>query len=106
MFRESLVLAREIHGPKHPWLAMAQGQLGFVLRETGDASNYPESERLILSALSILKESLPKNHPFILNTLRGLRRLYAEEAMNDPAKLSAVDARIETITAEPSGQTP
>ncbi len=97
VFRESLALAREIHGPKHPWLALAQGQLGFVLRETGDASNYPESEQLILSALSILEEKLPKNHPYILNTLRGLRRLYAEEAMNDPAKLSAVQERLESL---------
>ena len=108
VFREALALAREIHGPKHPWLAMAQGQLGFVLRETGDASNYPESEQLILSALSILEESLPKNHPYILNTLRGLRRLYGEDAMNDPVKLAEIEAQLRATEneAEPDSASP
>ncbi len=97
IFREALDLAREIRNPSHPLLALAQAQLGFVLRDTADPSNYSESERLILSALAILDSALPSQHPFIANTLRGLHRLYDEDAMNDPAKLSEIETRLEAI---------
>ena len=106
VFRQALALARAIRGPEHPFLALSQGQLGFALRDTGDPSNYPASEQLILSALSILDNSLPRNHPYILNTLRGLRKLYAEDAMNDPVKLAEVEARLEAKEPDPRPTAP
>jgi len=47
-----------------------------------------------LWSLSIFESTLPKNYPYTLNTLRGLKRLYAEDAMNDPVKLAEVDSRL------------
>ncbi len=94
IFREAVDLAREVHGSNHPVLAISLGQLGFTLRDTKDVANYPESERLILKAVSIFESTLPKKHPYTLNTLRGLRRLYAVDAMNDPAKLAGVESRL------------
>ena len=53
-----------------------------------------EREKVILEALNILEAALPLDHPYTLNTLRGLRRLYAEDAMNVPEKLADVESRI------------
>jgi eukaryotic-like serine/threonine-protein kinase len=94
IFQEAVDFARAVYGENHPALAISLGQLGFTLRDTRDATNYSESERLILKAVSIFESTLPKNHPYTLNTLRGLRRLYAEDAMNLPIKLAEVESRL------------
>jgi serine/threonine protein kinase/tetratricopeptide (TPR) repeat protein len=94
MFREAVELAREVHGPNHPVLAMSLAQLGIVLRDTTDKDNYAESEDAILKAVSILESTLPENHPYTLNTLRGLRRLYEKDAMDDSAKLAEVESKL------------
>ena len=94
IFREAADLAREVHGENHPALAISLGQLGFALRDTRNADNYAESERVIVQAMTIFESTLPKGHPYTQNTLRGLKRLYAEDAMNDPVKLADVVARL------------
>ncbi len=100
VFREAVDLARATHGPAHPVLAISLGQLGFALRDTRDPGNYPEAERVILEALTIFESKLPENHPYTLNTLRGLKKLYAEDAMNAPAKLVDVEARLDAAATE------
>ena len=60
----------------------------------GPKRGRPRSEK---AQQAILDATLPPDHPFIANTLRGLRRLYGEEAMNDPAKLADVQARLERL---------
>jgi tetratricopeptide (TPR) repeat protein len=106
VFREALALAEEIRAPNHPLLALSRAQLAFVLRDTGDPANYAEAEQLAVSALAILDSTLPAEHPFIANTLRGLRRLYGDEAMNDSDKLADVQARLEALEGNRSVQAP
>ncbi|GJM25769.1 MAG: hypothetical protein DHS20C16_21840 [Phycisphaerae bacterium] len=106
VFRESLALAREIRPAQHPLLALAQAQLAFALRDTGEHGNYKEAEQLALSALAIFDVSLPAGHPFIVNTLRGLKRLYETEAMNSPNKLSEIEARLSAIDADLGSEDP
>ncbi|MGD2110185.1 MAG: serine/threonine-protein kinase [Phycisphaerae bacterium] len=100
VFREAADLARECHGPTHPVLAISLGQLGFALRDSKDAANYAESERVMLEALGIFDLTLPENHPYTLNTLRGLEKLYAEDAMDNPVKLANVEARLDAAASE------
>jgi len=69
----------------------------FFPRDTVAPQNHPEAEQLIHSASAILDSSLPPSHPFIANTLRGLRRLYGSEAMNDPDKLAEIRARLDAL---------
>ena len=104
--REAVAVARKSLGPGHPAHAISLGLLGFALRDTKDAANYAESERDILEALRILEATLPPNHPYTLNTLRGLRRLYAEDAMNDPTKLADVESRLAADNAGANSTAP
>jgi len=104
--REAIAVATAAYGPKHPARAISLGLLGFALRDTGDPANYPESEKAILEALAILESSLPPDHPVKVNTLRGLRRLYAEDAMNDPVKLAEVEARLAALEGEKKAPAP
>ena len=106
VFKEAVDFAREVHGENHPVLAISLAQLGFTIRDTKDAANYAESERLILNAITIFESTLPKNHPYTLNTLRGLRRLYAEDAMNDPVKLADVVSRLDATSSKTEPATP
>ncbi len=78
-------------------LALAQAQLIFFPGDTVAPQNHPEAEQLIHSASAILDSSLPPSHPFIANTLPGLRRLYGGESMNDPNKLAKIQARLDTL---------
>jgi len=94
--REAIGVARTSLGDRHPALALSLALLGFALRDTGDPTNYAEAEKVMREALGILEETLPPDHPFTQNTLRGLRRLYGEDAMNDPAKYAEIDARIKS----------
>ena len=57
---------------------------------------------MMLGALSILESTLPKDHPYTLNTLRGLRKLYDEDAMNNAVKLAEIEARLEPTENEQS----
>ncbi|MCH7701351.1 MAG: serine/threonine protein kinase [Planctomycetes bacterium] len=100
--REAVALAEQLFGMQHPVLGISKAQLGFALRDAGDATNYPESERMMLGALSILESTLPKDHPYTLNTLRGLRKLYDEDAMNNAVKLAEIEARLEPTENEQS----
>jgi hypothetical protein len=86
------VTANDRTGP-----ALAQAQLIFFPRHTLAPQNHPEAERLIHSASAILDSSLPPSHPFIANTLPGLRRLYGSEAMNDPDKPAEIQARLDAL---------
>ncbi len=101
VFREAVDFAREVHGSNHPVLAISLGQLGFALRDTKGTTKYAESETLILKALSIFDTTLPPSHPYTQNTLRGLRRLYAKDAMNDPAKLAEVESKLAHYSTGP-----
>lgn len=100
--REAITVARTSLGDRHPALALSLALLGFALRDTGDPANYPEAEKVMLEALDILEATLPPDHPFTQNTLRGLRRLYGKDAMNDPAKYAEIDARIKSSPGHPA----
>lgn len=89
LFREAIEAQLGAHEERDPVLGILFGGLGSCLRAQG---RFDEAEEALLRARSVLLSTVGPRNPYSRTTESRLRALYGPDAMNDAAKLAALDA--------------